>query len=532
MSDYLNNAPIRRKIISIIMIICTVVLLAAYSIIAYTQWQSRYQLLKDSLSTLTHVLGVNSSASLAFLDSDTAQEILAALKSEKQVVSAAISSPSGESFASYKSSHSIRHPLLHRALKNIRENVKFLVPDASISGSEKITYGSDYLEITQNVYAGKRLVGTIHLRASLHKLYESFIRQLMLVGGLLLMMLLVAYILANQLQKIISRPILHLANVMRRVSKTEDYSIRASTKSADELGDLIHGFNSMLEKVEQHKERSSQAFKSIYKANEEAEAAKYIAEQANQAKSEFLANMSHELRTPMHGILSFSNLGLKKLETASPDVLKRYFSNIEKSGTRLMALLNDLLDLAKLEAGKMDFSFARADLAKTIELCVAEQEARLQEQGLTLRVLLYEGTTQGVFDQVKIGQVITNLLSNSIKFTPKGKIVSLSIAEDSLPIGNRKGDKQRCDAIRLTVRDEGIGIPEGELDDVFDKFIQSSKTKSGAGGTGLGLAICKEIIEGHHGRIWVESVAGSGAVFHFVIPLNCADFFEHDETLM
>jgi signal transduction histidine kinase len=282
----------------------------------------------------------------------------------------------------------------------------------------------------------------------------------------------------------------------------------------------------MLAKVQQHEEQLSQAINNLNKANDEAESAKNTAEQANQSKSEFLANMSHELRTPMHAILSFSNIGLKKIETVPPAKLGDYFSKIAQSGNRLLILLNDLLDLAKLEAGKVEFSFAEGDLAKIIDICVKEQEIQLQEQGISLTLVPYECSAKGIFDQAKIGQVITNLLSNSIKFTPKDKGIFISITEETLPTGRRKEDSHLCKALRLTVCDEGIGIPEDEFDDVFDKFIQSSKTKSGAGGTGLGLAICKEIINGHHGHIWVENSANGGAMFSFIIPVNCADFLE------
>lgn len=501
------------------MIICTMALLTAYIIIASTQWHSRHQQLIDSISTLAMVVGNNSSASLAFNDSETAKEILSALKSEKQIISAELLFPNGQLFASYRTDLTMNHSFLYLVLIKTRENLKPLIPKNYSNASEKIIYGSDFIEISRKIHVGNRVVGSIQLRACLHKLYESFIQQLLLIGGLLLITLLIAYLLAYQLQKYISRPVLHLASVMKKVSKSQDYSVRATAEGIDELGELINGFNNMLDKIQQHDEQLSQA-------NNEAQSAKNTAEQANQSKSEFLANMSHELRTPMHAILSFSNIGLKKLETVPPAKLGEYFNKISLSGNRLMTLLNDLLDLAKLEAGKMEFNFAKGHLAEIIDLCAKEQEAQMHVQGITLNIAPNKCHTEAIFDQTKICQVVTNLLSNSIKFTPKGKNIFISIVKDTLPTGRRKEDHQLCSALRLIIRDEGPGIPENEFEDVFDKFIQSSKTKSGAGGTGLGLAICKEIIDGHHGRIWVENSIGGGAVFSFIIPVNCADFFE------
>ena len=242
---------------------------------------------------------------------------------------------------------------------------------------------------------------------------------------------------------------------------------------------------------------------------------KEIAELANKSKSEFLANMSHELRTPMHAILSFSNFGIKKFNSAPPEKLLSYFNKINQSGERLLALLNDLLDLSKLEAGKLEFNFRLNELTFVLKKCIDEQEAQLNEKNLFIKTIYSEHNTQAEFDTVKISQVITNFLSNAIKFSEQGTTLSIVIKADKLfsDAGISKG-------LCLSITDQGIGIPDNELDTIFDKFIQSSKTKTGAGGTGLGLAICKEFIDAHHGRIWAEHNPQGGSIFSFVIPLQ------------
>lgn len=520
--SFLKDTPIQRKIIIIVMLICSLVLLVAYAAITYNQWHSRHQLLIDSMSTLTRVIGINSSASLAFKDVETAEETLSALKSERQVILAEFFSPDGSLFATYTSKdNTTLHDDIYQLIDNrLRHFHALLFKNKHTADVENVKYGTGFLEITQQIKEEQRLVGSIRVRVSLSSIHDSLVQQTTALAFLLLIMLIVTYLLANKMQKLVSRPILHLSSMMKKVSKSNDYSLRARAEGKDELGELITGFNQMLDKIQEHEERLTTVIQNLDMAIAEAKVAKENAEQANHSKSEFLANMSHELRTPMHGILSFSAFGISKLEKVPLEKLGGYFNRIQESGNRLMGLLNNLLDLAKLEAGKMDFVFAQAGLTEVLNSCVAEQVAYMQKQGILLDVIPTECNTQGSFDQGKIGQVITNLLSNAIKFTPANKSLFVSIVEDTLKSGRREGDSGTIPALRLIVRDEGVGIPEDELKDVFDKFIQSSKTKTGAGGTGLGLAISQEIISGHQGRIWAENAPEGGAIFSFVIPVN------------
>jgi len=258
----------------------------------------------------------------------------------------------------------------------------------------------------------------------------------------------------------------------------------------------------------------------VNERSEELILAKQSAENANQAKSEFLANMSHELRTPLHAILSFAQLGRDHLEQGMTEKLDTYLEYILTSGKRLHKLLNSLLDLAKLEAGKMEMEMAEHDLVDVVKCCVAELSPLAAAKKLTVDLQPTDIDTTGCFDGPSIGQVVTNLLANAIKFSPEGKRISISLCSDLiLPSDDGLGDS--VPAIRVAVTDQGVGVPVDELNAVFDKFIQSSKTDNGAGGTGLGLSICKEIIAAHHGHIWAENSADGGAIFQFYIPKYC-----------
>ena len=235
--------------------------------------------------------------------------------------------------------------------------------------------------------------------------------------------------------------------------------------------------------------------------------AKREAEAANRAKTEFLANMSHELRTPLHSILSFASFGIKKYAHAKPEKLLDYFNRIKRSGKMLQELLDDLLNLAKLESKKAIFAFEPTDLGILIKSVTNELDILLSERNLSIRHGGSKFDEKVTLDADKIKQVLRNLLDNAIKFSPEGGIINVGICRvESL--------------VRVSVRDQGPGIPQNELEAVFDKFVQSSKTKTGAGGTGLGLAICHEIVDAHRGRIWAENRPEGGTVFSFEIPLS------------
>jgi PAS domain S-box-containing protein len=256
--------------------------------------------------------------------------------------------------------------------------------------------------------------------------------------------------------------------------------------------------------------------------------AKEAAEGANRAKSEFLANMSHELRTPLHAILSYARLGSEKSakDALSKPKSEQYFGRIHQGGERLLGLLNDLLDLSKLEAGKMEYRMQSVDLEALIAGTLLQFEGLARSRGVTLAAEISQPSTRAWCDPDRIGQVLANLLSNAIKFSKGGGLVSVTIARAQLA----HGEGAQSPALRVSVRDQGVGIPEAELDKIFDKFVQSSKTKTGSGGTGLGLSICRQIIEDHTGRIWAENRAeDGGAAVHFVLPVEPAQSSAFEE---
>lgn len=233
-------------------------------------------------------------------------------------------------------------------------------------------------------------------------------------------------------------------------------------------------------------------------------AARDIAEEASRFKSEFLANISHELRTPLQTILGFSELGI----TRSPLESKQsaMFSDIHSSGLRMLALVNDLLDIAKIDSTVGAFNFEFTDIRNLIKDVIAEFELQINRKNLNIKSQIYAIPLIAKVDPSRFSQVIRNVVANAIKFSPE---------RGSISITAHHADDQ---SIKIQISDQGPGIPNSELETIFQAFVQSSLTRDGSGGTGLGLAICRKILNAHNGSIYAINVAEGGAMFDITLP--------------
>ncbi len=239
------------------------------------------------------------------------------------------------------------------------------------------------------------------------------------------------------------------------------------------------------------------------------EQAKDLAEAANHSKSEFLANMSHELRTPMHSILSFARFGLDKLRKGdfSTDKILKYLTRIESSGERLLSLLNNLLDLSKLDVGKFPFNPQAHDLSHIIKTAIEDVAGTAMEKEIEIAYQPPKTSVVADCDEEQVNQLLRNILGNALKFSGPHSDITLTLMQI----------EQHA---MIEVIDSGVGIPEDELEHVFSKFIQSSKTNNGSGGTGLGLALCREFVLLHQGDITAHNNDLGGTTIKVKLPLK------------
>lgn len=481
----------RDKILLITLSVTTVALLFVCLSVATWEYRSYRKSLIDSTRVLLEVAADNASAALAFHDRDAAAELIASLRVETSIEMVSIRDAEGREFARYERTEGVTSD-----------------PHCVTEPNEDRIAGG-HLLVSRPILLDRERIGTVHAHVSLERVHAALYQYSLFVVGVLLLSLGVAFLMISRTEHLVTRPIRHLVEVARSVAKDQDYSTRARRMSDDELGDLVDSMNHMLSQIEARDLALRAAHDALEDRVEQRTAELLVerdrAREASRAKTEFLANISHELRTPMHAILSFATFGVK-MSTAPPETLRDFFIKIQTAGGRLLVLLNDLLDLSKLEAGRMEMEIVSTDLDPVVDCVVDEFRSLVSERGIKIhKVGQFE--QKALVDSHRIMQVLRNLIGNAVKFSPPGSEITVQTAV------------QQGKAL-IIIEDQGVGVPDDEIELVFDKFVQSRKTKTGAGGTGLGLSICREIVNAHNGRVWARPGRAVGAEFHIELPLD------------
>lgn len=587
MINNIKNTSIRRKLMRVILVTCSVVLVLMCGAYLVFEYFSSKNTIKNNVSTLAVIIASNSSAALAFDSQADATEILDALKADKHIVAAALYDTNGKLFARYPA-----------------DIATGLLPSKPAANGYR--FSASYLEGYQPVTQQSVAMGTLYIKSDLEVMYSQ-INHLLLIGLLLTLgSLVIAYLLSNILQKTISGPILDLEKVANIVSKEHDYAIRALKTSNDEIGSLTDAFNQMLTQIEQQNiaiissEEASSKLAAIVESSTDAIVSKtpggiitswnksaermlgYSAEemighsilkiippdrqdeepqiikrlmsgervenfdtlrlrkdgtlinvslsispikdakgniigfskiarditekkQEEMRKNDFIAIVSHELKTPLTSVKSYIQVLLataKKDEAAfSINALTRADIQIKKMTT----LIQDFLNLARLEDGKMYLNKENFELHQFIEEIV--DEAQFLATNHTIHFTDCKGIIINA-DKEKIGQVLNNLLSNAIKYSPKGGNITINCK----PIDGK---------VRIAVTDEGVGINKGDQKKLFDRFyrVKNEKVKT-VSGFGIGLYLVSEIVRYHNSKIEVASTENQESTFYFDLDIN------------
>jgi len=482
-------------------------LLACTAFIGYDAVTFRTATVRN-LSMSAQIIGSNCVSALLFNDPDSAKKTLSALKADPHVVFAAIYTPAGQSFASYS-----RGP---------NEGIP-AVPSIPPGQTEIHWIANNQIVLAHSIVFDGNPSGIVLIRSDAEALRERLTLYLEISALVLFASLLAALAVSSVFKKAVTKPIVELAETAKVVSRDRIYSLRVPrAQGQGEVSTLIDAFNEMMAQIEEGEaalkkahdgleQRVEERTAELVAARKEVEAysesilrAKEDIERASKFKDQFLSTMSHELRTPLNAVLGFSELLLDVRYGPLNERQQRYVNHINVSGQHLLQLINDILDLSRIEAGRLQLTVedvpvyvSFAEVAGTLQPLVDKKSQQLVQYASPELMVRADG--------VRFRQILMNLIGNAIKFTPEGGKIELT--------ARRLGD-----FVRIDVRDSGPGIPPEEQQRIFEAFHRLKQSDKAAEGTGLGVAIVRNLVELHGGHLYLESAPGLGSCFYFTLP--------------
>lgn len=487
----LHNSSIKRHLTYMIMLISTIsVLLTTVTISVIGVYNLKNSILEE-LEVSAKIVGDRNAAALLFRDDELAMQNLGVFEVKQSIIRACLYDDLGQIFARYPSKEGII-----TCPSNTRE---------------RKTISVNNIEVMKEIKKGEDRIGAMYIESNMQEV-EQYIKKQSTIAVLVTFgVILLSFLMAISIQRTISMPILNLAATARAVSQNKDYSIRAHpfgsrrVGSGNEIVGLTNAFNGMLQEIE---ERDHQ----LKQQNIALEKAKNVAESANRAKSQFLANISHELRTPLNAIIGFSSILMNQLFGSLGDSkYLDYARDINESGSHLLDIINDILDLSKAEAGKLELNFEEINVAKAVKKCVTIISDRAEKGQVTITTEIPKNLPTLIADRLRFIQIVLNVLANAVKFTePGGKVEIIVRPEEMAGVLTH---------FTIMVRDSGIGMSSEDIEKAFQSFGQvDGGLDRKYEGTGLGLPLTKKLIELHQGGIIIESQLGVGTKVSLTFP--------------
>ncbi|WP_374245546.1 ATP-binding protein [Zoogloea sp.] len=493
----IRDLPIKHQVVLIAFATTALALVVSLVCLVAGELDAAAAARHESAERLTRLVGLHSADALTRGTPAMAAEMLAALGTDRDVIAVTVHDAAGQVFARYRSPLPGHADLL--AAIDAR-HANRIGPDVPLdAGALPLLTLADapFLEIARPIHAGRERIGTIETYFDLTPLNRLIRGRVIAAVAVLLAAALLAWLLAARLQRLIAAPVEDFASHIRKVTHTGDYSVRATPVGRNEIGTLMHGFNTMLDQIQA--------------GHSELQAARDAAEEASRAKSLFLATMSHEIRNPMHGVIGMADLlAFTRLDDAQQQILR----HIRMSADGLMRVINDILDFSKLEAARMDVEAVWCSPRNIVEDTAAFFQFQAADKGLVIRChIAADLPASAKMDPIRLRQILGNLIANALKFTSGGEVV---LRVDHRPLeGN---DDAELSLFHFSVRDSGIGIDPAVLPRLFTPFTQADSSYARRfGGTGLGLAICQQLVDLMGGEIGVESTPGKGSDFWFTL---------------
>ena len=508
--------PIQRKLGFLVGVGALVALILACIAFAFHDVQMIREAKVKQVDTLADIIGFNATPSLEFHDPVTATDVLSSLRLQPAIELAAIYDDRGELLATYP--------------KTLPENANI---DGTPDPFEPTFTDSGFLELSRIIERDGDKVGTLYLRSNLHEIDRQLAQDGLIAIIVMTVSLVVAMFITRRLQWLFTAPVLELTRVMEIISTEGDYSIHVKKFGSDEMGVLCDGFNTMLDQINIGRADLQRAHDElegrVVERTQELQLSLETAKAASRAKSDFLANMSHEIRTPMTAILGYIDLIAEECEKGTSldkDEMEGHIEIVRHNGAHLLTVINDILDVSKIEAGKMTVERKKCSPFQIVAEVASLMRRRATEKGLILDIVYHGSIPKTVqTDRTRVRQVLINLIGNAIKFTERGSIrleISLIQIEENLN-----------PSMLFEVIDTGVGMSPKQLSEVFQPFTQADETMSRRfGGTGLGLTISKGLVEALGGTLTAESNQEQGSTLRFTIdtgPLDGVPMYDQCE---